>query len=97
MRQVMRRVLSEEERSRDCVFLIDGIVSSVRGSHEHKKLVADILSLPFPKVIEHPDIFLRENSLSVDYFDYIIELRRVQDEVIDYNLISDSFSAFDIS
>ncbi|HBI56533.1 MAG TPA: hypothetical protein DDY38_06890 [Firmicutes bacterium] len=97
MRQSMRRVLSEEELTGDCVYLIDGIVSCVRGSFEHKQLVEKILEYPVPKIIEHPDIFLRENALKEDFFDYIVELRRTKDEVIDYNLVSQSFSAFDIS
>lgn len=97
MRQSMRRILTEEELSGDCVYLIDGIVSCVRGSSEHKQLVDEIIHYPVPKIIEHPDIFLREKGLSEDFFDYIIELRRTEDEVIDYNLVSQSFSAFDIS
>lgn len=97
MRQSMRKVLSEEEQTVDCVYLIDGIVSGVRGSTEHKELVEEILKHPVPKVIEHPDIFLRENDLPEDFLDYIIELRRSKDEVIDYNLVSQSFSSFDIS
>lgn len=97
MRQLMRKVLSEEELSDDCVYLIDGIVSCVRGSNEHKELVSKILGYQVPIVIEHPDVFLRENSLPETYFDYIVELRRTEEEVIDYNLIADSFSSFDIS
>ena len=97
MRQTMRRILTEEELAEDCVYLIDGIVSCVRGSSEHKQLVDKIIQHPVPKIIEHPDIFLREKGLSEDFFDYIIELRRTKDEVIDYNLVSQSFSAFDIS
>lgn len=97
MRQSMRKILSEEELAVDCVYLIDGIVSCVRGSVEHKKLIEEIMRQPVPKVIEHPDIFLRENDLPRDFFDYIIELRRNKDEVIDYSLVSQSFSSFDIS
>ncbi len=97
MRQLMRKILSQDELSGDSVYLIDGIVSCVRGGLEHKELVRKIIKEPVPKVIEHPDIFLRENSLSDDFFDFIIELRRTPDEVIDYNMISQSFSAFDIS
>lgn len=97
MRLSMRRILTEEELSGDCVYLIDGIVSCVRGSSEHKQLVDEIIYYPVPKIIEHPDIFLREKGLSEDFFDYIIELRRTEDEVIDYNMVSQSFSSFDIS
>lgn len=97
MRQIMRKVLTDEELAADCVYLIDGIVSCVRGGHDHKDLVQKIVDFPVPKVIEHPDVFLRENSLSEGFFDYIVELRRTKDEVIDHNLIAESFSSFDIS
>jgi len=97
MRLIMRTGLTEDERSPDCVYLIDGIVSGVRGNREHKQLVAEILEHPAPKIIEHPDIFLREFELDKGLFDYILELRRTPDEVIDYQLVAQSFSAFDIS
>ncbi len=97
MRQIVRTQLLEDEMSDDSVFLIDGIVSGVRGGAEHKKLVLDLLSFPAPKIIEHPDIFLREFNLDRGLLDYTLELRRNPDEVIDYQLVSQSFSAFDIS
>lgn len=97
MRQIMRRSLLEDERNNDCVYIIDGIVSSIRGTHEHKELVMEILDLQVPKIIEHPDIFVREFAVKEHFLDYTLELRRSLDEVIDYQLISQSFSAFDIS
>lgn len=97
MRQIMRTTLLDDEKSADCVYIIDGIVSGVRGSKEHKDLVLDVLSLPAPKIIEHPDIFLREFNLDKDLLDYRLDLRRHRDEIIDYQLVTQSFSAFDIS
>lgn len=97
MRQIMRKVLLEDEKNIDSVFIIDGIVSGVRGGQEHKDLVIELLDFPAPKIIEHPDIFLREFNLDRNLLDYSLELRRSQDEIIDYQLISQSFSAFDIS
>lgn len=97
MRQVMRTALAEDEKSNDCIYIIDGIVSSVRGTREHKKLVWAVLENPGPKIIEHPDIFLREYELEPNFFDYILELRRTEEEVIDCSLVPQSFSSFDIS
>ncbi len=97
MRQVMRKSLLAEETGEDCVYLLDGIVSGVRGSSQHKELVMEVLELPMPKIIEHPDVFFREFNLSTDLLDYTVELRRTEDEVIDYQLVSQSYSAFDIS
>ena len=97
MRQVMRRSLLDDEKNSECVLIIDGIVSSIRGSKEHKELVLEVLQSPVPKIIEHPDIFLRELELDADFLDYTLELRRSEDEIIDYQLVSQSFTAFDIS
>jgi hypothetical protein len=93
----MRTTLLDDEKGPDCVYIIDGIVSGVRSGKEHKDLVLDVLSYPAPKIIEHPDIFLREFNLDKEILDYRLELRRNQDEVIDYQLVTQSFSAFDIS
>ena len=97
MRQIMRTTLLDDEKGPDCVYIIDGIVSGVRSGKEHKDLVLDVLSYPAPKIIEHLDIFLREFNLDKEILDYRLELRRNQDEVIDYQLVTQSFSAFDIS
>jgi hypothetical protein len=97
MRQVMRRSLLEDEKHSDCVYIIDGIVSGIRGTKEHKELVLEVLESPVPKIIEHPDIFLRELELDPGFLDYTLELRRSENEIIDYQLVSQSFSAFDIS
>ncbi len=97
MRQVMRKTLLDDETGDDCVYILDGIVSGVRGSSQHKKLVLEVLERPVPKIIEHPDIFFREFNLSCEMLDYTVELRRTEDEVIDYQLVSQSYSAFDIS
>jgi len=97
MRQVMRKSLSADETSTDCVYIIDGIVSSIRGTKEHKDLVLEVLESPVPKIIEHSDIFLREFELDHDFLDYTVELKRSEDEIIDYQLVTQSYSAFDIS
>lgn len=97
MRQIMRKSLMDDEKNTDCVYIIDGIVSGVRGTREHKELVLEIMEMQVPKIIEHPDVFFREFPLEPDLLDYTLELRRFFDEVIDYQLISQSFSSFDIS
>lgn len=96
-RQVMRSHLTEDELSNDCVLVIDGIVSTFRATEKHKQLVREVMKLPIPKVIEHPDIFLREGDFSPEVIDYTIELRRNEDEEINYELINQNFSSFDIS
>lgn len=93
----MRSQLSPEELTSDCVLVIDGIVSSLRATKKHKELVKEVMKLPIPKVIEHPDILLREGDFSPEIIDYTIELRRTDDEDINYELICQNFSSFDIS
>jgi hypothetical protein len=97
MRQVMRNNLTEEELADDCVLVIDGIVSTFRASQKHRELLKEIMKIPIPKVIEHPDILLREGDFSPDIIDYTIELRRTEDEEINYELVCQNFSSFDIS
>ena len=38
--------------------------------------------MPSTKVIEHPDMFVRESEYDYSIFDYIIELRTTPDEEI---------------
>jgi len=40
--------------------------------------------MPSTKVIEHPDIFVRDSEYEFSHFDYIVELRNTPDEEISY-------------
>ncbi|MFV9509782.1 DUF3388 domain-containing protein [Tepidibacillus sp. LV47] len=97
LRQTIRNQLVEDELDPENIFIIDGIVSTLRANENHRDLIREILRMPATKVIEHPDIFIRETEYNLDDFDYIIELRNDPDEEITYNLINTSFSSFDIS
>ncbi|MNL87992.1 hypothetical protein D3C87_2174480 [compost metagenome] len=44
------------------------------------------------KVIEHPDIFVRESGYSFDDFDIIIELRNNPNEEIIYDTFTTSYT-----
>jgi len=97
LRQTIRNNLTDDEFNINNVFIIDGIVSSLRANEAHKSLVSEIIRLPATKVIEHPDIFVRETEYEFADFDYIIELRNEAEDEINYELINTSFSSFDIS
>lgn len=97
LRQTIRNTLADDEFNTDNVFIIDGIVSTLRSNERHRTLVREIMRLPATKVIEHPDIFVRETEYEYDDFDYIIELRNEPNEEISYDLINTSFSSFDLS
>jgi len=75
LRQIVRSQLSEEERSAGNIFIIDGIVSTMRSNERHDALLKEIMAMPCTKVIEHPDIFVRETGYDQSLFDCIIELR----------------------
>ncbi|WP_054949830.1 DUF3388 domain-containing protein [Numidum massiliense] len=97
LRQTVRRQLAADEMSQDHVYIIDGIVSAMRGTEEHQALVREILRRPVSKVVEHPDVFVRETEYALDDFDYIVELRSEPHEEITYDALNAGFSSFDIS
>ncbi|MCR6096110.1 YmfK family protein [Salipaludibacillus agaradhaerens] len=97
LRQTIRSQLADDEMSEDHIYIIDGIVSTMRASERHQALISKMMRLPATKVVEHPDIFVRETEYSLDDFDYIIELRSDESEEITYDSIESGFSSFDIS
>ncbi len=96
LKQTVRHQMADDELSTDHVFIIDGIVSTLRASEKHQMLLREILRLEATKVIEHPDIFVRETEYTFEDFDYMIELRNFPDEEITYDLPSE-LSSFDMS
>jgi hypothetical protein len=85
LRQTVRSQLSEEEASPQNIFIVDGIVSTLRSNEKHYALLQEIMAMPTTKVIEHPDVFVQESEYTFDDFDYIIELRSTPDEEINFN------------
>ena len=94
LRQTVRSQLSEEEMNPNNVFIIDGIVSTVRSNEKHYALLQEVLAMPSTKVIEHPDIFVRESGFDSERFDYIIELRNTPDEEITYDSFYGNYEGF---
>lgn len=94
LRQTVRTQLSEEEMNVNNIFIIDGIVSTMRSNEKHYSLLQDIMRLPSTKVIEHPDIFVRDSEFEYDDFDYIIELRNTPEEEIQYESFTMKFDGF---
>jgi hypothetical protein len=84
LRQTVRSQLSSEEMNPDHIFIIDGIVSTIRSNDKHYQLLQEVMSMPSTKVVEHPDIFIQESQYNYDDFDIIIELRNNNDEQIVY-------------
>jgi len=94
LRQTVRSQLSEEEASPQNIFIIDGIVSTIRSNEKHYTLLKEIMAMPTTKVIEHPDIFVQESEYSYDDFHYIIELRSTPDEEINFEPIGSQPEGF---
>ena len=84
LRQTVRSQLSEDEKNGNNIFIIDGIVSTIRSNERHHALIQDIMAMPCTKVVEHPDIFIRESHYDQSVFDCIVELRNTPDEEITY-------------
>ncbi len=97
IRQTMRTQLAEDESAADTIFLIDGITSTSRGTPAHRELLAQILHGPGLKIVEHPDVLVRDGGYSLELFNLIIELRHYAGQEIKVQEISSSFSAFDLS
>jgi hypothetical protein len=90
LKQTVRSQLAQDELSGQNVYIIDGIVSTLRSTERHDMLVREILRMDATKVIEHPDVFIRETEYTLDDFDYIIELRNHPDEVISYDRLDEN-------
>ncbi|MFC4617410.1 DUF3388 domain-containing protein [Camelliibacillus cellulosilyticus] len=97
LKQTIRNQLADDEFSDDHIFIIDGIVSTRRSSERHWELLRTVMRMPVTKVVEHPDIFVRNTEYQIEDFDYIIELRNHQEEEITYDVVEDDFSPFDFN
>ncbi|PRO65174.1 DUF3388 domain-containing protein [Alkalicoccus urumqiensis] len=94
LKQTIRSQLADDEMLEDNIYIIDGIVSTMRGSERHRMLVSEMMRLPSTKVVEHPDIFIRTTEYTLDDFDYIIELRSDESQVISYEEVEQNYSSF---
>ncbi len=75
LKQTVRNQLIEDEYNENNLFILDGIVSTRRANEKHWQLVREIMRLDAIKVIEHPDIFVKNSEYTINDFDYIIEQR----------------------
>ena len=102
LKQTIRSQLIDDEYNDNNLFIIDGIVSTKRANEKHWQLVREIMRLSATKVVEHPDIFVRNTEYKLEDFDYIIELRDDPDQEITYEVVEEPqmfndspFSTFD--
>ncbi|WP_373278532.1 DUF3388 domain-containing protein [Alicyclobacillus shizuokensis] len=81
---ILKDLPNEYWRGERFVYIIDGAVSTLRGGEQHMRLVEQVMAMPAPIVIEHPDIFVRHSRFGWNVFDLLIELRHQPDEQILY-------------
>jgi len=94
LKQTVRNQLIDGEYGGDYIYIIDGVVSHERASEKHWQLIREIMRIPATKVVEHPDIFVQTTEYTIDDFDYIIEIRRDDDEEITYEPLNSMFNSF---
>ncbi|HWJ03130.1 MAG TPA: DUF3388 domain-containing protein [Verrucomicrobiae bacterium] len=97
IRQTMRTQLAEDEGTEESIFLIDAITSTTRGTPAHRELLNRILRGPGIKIVEHPDVLVRDGGYPRELFDLVVELRNFPEQEIKIQEISSNFSAFDMS
>src|SRR5699024_4314194 len=95
LKQTVRNQLIEGEYGEDYIYIIDGVVSQQRASEQHWQLIREIMQLPETKVIEHPDIFVQTTEYTLNDFDYIIEIRRDEEEEITYEQLDNRAGSMD--
>jgi len=91
LRQTVRTQLSEDELNPNNIFIIDGIISTLRSNEKHYSLLQEVMAMPSIKVIEHPDIFIRESDYDYNTFHYIVELRNSPEEEITYDKFTEHY------
>lgn len=94
LRQTVRTQLMEDEWNPSNVFIIDGIVSTLRSNEKHHMLLRQIMALDATKVIEHPDVFIKESEYDDTIFDIFVELRNSPEEEIVIEPMTDPMSGF---
>ncbi|WP_114571554.1 DUF3388 domain-containing protein [Exiguobacterium flavidum] len=82
IKQTVRTSLFDDERSGDYVYIIDALVSQRHFDERHWQILREVMRLPAPKIVEHPDAFVKSSEYTWEDFDYIIELRHTTDEII---------------
>lgn len=87
IKQTVRSSLMGDEFSDDNVFILDGIVTRKSDDERHMQLVREVMGLPAIKVVEHPDMFVKQSEYTIDDFDMIIELRTDEDQEITYDML----------
>lgn len=97
LRKIARTKISENLLNTKSVFIIDAITTFYRSNSEHISLVKKILKMNIPKIIEHPEVIVKETEYKWDDFDLLIELVDKEKSGENINKYIHTFNSFDIS
>lgn len=78
-KQVIRTTLDEEVLKTGPVLIVDSVTTFQRSFPEHIRFVDRLLKMPLLRIVEHPDILIRETDFTWQDFDMIIELVATED------------------
>ena len=81
-KQVARTFLDEATLETEPVLIFDAVTTFQRSLPEHRRFVQKLLRMPLLRVVEHPDILIRETDFEWRDFDLIIELVSSEDDNI---------------
>src|SRR5690625_3645362 len=95
LKQTVRSQLIDGEYGEEYIYIIDGIVSQQRANEQHWQLIREIMQLPATSVTEYPDIFVQTTEYTLNDFDYIIEIRRDEEEESNYEQLSNNEGQMD--
>ncbi len=98
LRKIARISLDEDIYQAEPVLIIDAITTFYRSFPEHINFVKNILTRKVPRIVEHPQILIRETNIRLRDFDLIVELYLTEDDnqEVDY-VKGQRFNSFDIS
>ncbi len=94
LKQTVLRQLPRNVSVSDVVYVVDGAVSAREGDEAHREVLDEVLRMPVPVVIEHPDVFVQSARGRWSDFDCVLELRREMGENITgywNELVNDGF------
>ncbi len=97
LRKIARTKIADDLVNKDSVFIIDAITSFQRSTADHIKFIKNIVNKKVPRIVEHPDIFIRETDFSWPDFDLLIELTDPEQNENNKDDYLHTFSSFDIS
>ncbi|AZR72436.1 hypothetical protein BBF96_02925 [Anoxybacter fermentans] len=80
LKKIVRTNLDNEILENGTILIIDAITTFYRSFPEHIEFVKNLLNKKIPRIVEHPDVLVRETNIKLSDFDLIIELNNDEDK-----------------